>query len=121
MIEHLEIIAIVGSVIGFFLSLRYAITRIDEAVNELATKIEAGNERLAKQIEKMGSHAAQEHAALMRAVEKMSERDVARQEKLLDAMNRDHRDMGEKVGNIETLTSKMDAKLDAHMSEERRK
>lgn len=120
-IQNIEVIAIVLSVAGFFWSLRYAVTRIIEAINELPGKIEEGNKRLAKQIERMGDHAATEHTALMKAVEKMSEQNTTRQEKLLDAMNRDHRDMGAKVGNIETLAAKMDAKLDAHTAEERGK
>lgn len=104
---------------GFFWTLKASVDRNTAAINSLKGALIKNEERMVAAMKEAAERSGKEHDALLAAIDRFAVQQTERHEKLLDAMNRDHRDIDHKVGEIAQTAVKIDAKLDAHVGEDR--
>ena len=119
-------ITILGVIVVAALSLRSGIDRNTRAIEDHTQAVQSlkgaiikNEERMTAALDKVAERSGKEHDALLGAIDRFATQQTERHEKLLEAMNRDHRDMDAKVGDISQTAAKIDAKLDAHIGEDR--
>ena len=114
---YIDTVLIIVGVCGFFWVLKAAVERNTESIRDLQHTLAKSAELHSKEHGDLLS-ALKEGQAIMR---KAAEATADEHKDMIKAMADDHKEMIRIIGDISQTAAKIDAKIDAHMAEDRAK